>query len=166
MVAIVSWLFALWTSYVFLNSLFYKFDTSALEPVHIFETIGIWMNDVLGTTIGGLFSSFGQYLIGGAELITSLVLLSPIVFWKVRRQLHFLGGIMAAIVMAGAVFFHYYTPLGWHPTWVVDNKDQCVGFFNSFNDIAGTCADTGLANAALSILVLGIIVAFLNKKSS
>lgn len=162
MVAIISWLFALWTSYVFLLSLFYKFDTSALEPVHIFNTIGTWMNDVLGATVGGLFASFGQYLIGGAELITSLVLLSPIIFYKARRQLHLLGGVMAAIVMAGAVFFHLFTPLGWYPTWAVANAGECDAVYNA---LAGTCSDTGLAFAALSILVLGIIVALLNKKS-
>lgn len=157
---IVSWVIALWASKVFITSLFYKFDNSALEPQHIFTTIGTWMSDTINTTLGELFSEYGAILIGIAELATALVLLAPIVLWRHREKLHCIGGLMAAAVMVGAVFFHLFTPLGWKPTWAVANEAACEAVFVAPN----ACMDTGLANAALSILVLGIIMALLNKQ--
>ncbi len=162
MVVAISWVFAAWTSYVFLGSLYYKFDATAAEPAHIFSTIGTWMSDTLGSTIGDLFASYGQYLIGGAELLAALVLLSPLLFSKHRAKLHFFGGLLASAVMAGAIFFHLFTPLGWSPTWAVKDISECHAVFDA---AALTCADTSLANAAVSIFVLGLIVAFLNKKA-
>ncbi|BAS67477.1 MAG: hypothetical protein DSY43_04775 [Gammaproteobacteria bacterium] len=159
---IVSWIIALWASNVFLGSLFYKFDSSALEPQYIFNTIGAWLSSSVNTTIGELFSEYGAILIGLAELVTALVLLSPIVLWKHRKKLHCIGGLMASMVMAGAVFFHVFTPLGWNPTWSVVNESACQAVFIAPN----SCVDTGLANAALSILILGIVMFFLNKKSN
>ncbi|MDC9727245.1 MAG: hypothetical protein PSN35_05370 [Candidatus Thioglobus sp.] len=157
---IISWLIALWTSNVFLSSLFYKFDNTALEPQHIFSTIGIWIGDTINTTLGELFAEYGAILIGLAELVTALVLLLPIILWKHREKLHCIGGLMASVVMLGAVFFHIFTPLGWHPTWQVANEVACQAVFIAPN----SCADTSLANAALSILVLGIVMVWLNKK--
>jgi hypothetical protein len=101
----ISWLIALWASMVFLGSLFYKFDNTALEPQHIFATIGIWISDTISTTLGELFAEYGAILIGLAELATALVLLSPIVLWKHREKLHCIGGLMASVVMTGAIYF-------------------------------------------------------------
>ncbi len=159
---IFSWLFALWASKVFLTSLFYKFDATALEPQHIFTTIGVWLGSILGTTIGDLFANYGAWLIGIAELATAFILLLPVVVWKHREKLHCIGALMASAVMAGAVFFHIFTPLGWEPTWLVESASACEAVFLAPN----SCVDTGLANAALSILVLGLIVAFINRKQS
>ncbi len=39
-IIIISWLIALWNTKIFLTSLFYKFDNTALEPKYIFNTIG------------------------------------------------------------------------------------------------------------------------------
>jgi hypothetical protein len=156
----ISWLIALWTSNVFLSSLFYKFDDTALEPQHIFSTIGVWIGDTINATLGELFAEYGAILIGLAELATALVLLSPIVLWKHREKLHCIGGLMALVVMIGAIFFHIFTPLGWHPTWQVANEAVCQAMFIAPN----SCADTSLANAALSILVLSIVMVLLNKK--
>lgn len=158
---IVSWLIALWASNVFLSSLFYKFDNTALEPQHIFSTIGMWMSETISPVLGELFAEYGAILIGVAELATALVLLSPIVLWKHREKLHCIGGLMASAVMAGAVFFHIFTPLGWNPTWQVVNEAACQAVFLSPN----ACTDTGLANAALSILILGIVMAVINKNA-
>ncbi len=158
---VVSWVIALWASNVFITSLFYKFDDTALEPQHIFSTIGTWMSDTISTTLGELFAQYGAVLIGIAELATALVLLSPIVLWKHREKLHCIGGLMASVVMAGAVFFHIFTPLGWNPTWAVVNEAACEAAFLAPN----ACTDTGLANAALSILILGLVMAALNKKA-
>lgn len=150
MVIVISWLFTIWTCKVFLTSLYYKFDPTAAEPAHIFSTIGKWMNDILGQTAGDLFANFGQYLIGGAELLVSLILLSPLLLKSKRELLHCVGGVMASGVMAGAIFFHLFTPLGWVPTWVE-------------NGVVHT--DTNLANAAVSIFILGLVVAFLNRNA-
>ncbi|MBW5291038.1 MAG: hypothetical protein Rsou_0162 [Candidatus Ruthia sp. Asou_11_S2] len=141
---VVSWLIALWASYVFLGSLPYKFNGAA-EPLHIFSTLGAWMSGFLGNTMGGLFTQYGAYIVGGFELITSLVLLSPLVLWHRREKLHCIGGLMASVVMAGAVFFHLF----WVVKWSENGQIQ---------------ADSGLANAALSILVLGIVMVILNRR--
>ncbi|MBE8190406.1 MAG: hypothetical protein HAW58_06080 [Candidatus Thioglobus sp.] len=156
-----SWAISLWAAYVFITSLFYKFDETALEPQHIFSTIGDWIGKTIDITLGELFADYGAILIGIAELATALVLLSPIVFWRQRAKIHCIGGLMASVVMAGAVFFHIFTPLGWEPTWIVSSETACQAAFSAPN----LCSDTGLANAAVSILILGLIMAFLNKKS-
>jgi len=160
-VAAISWLFAAWTSFVFLNSLRFKFDKTALEPAHIFSTIGTWLGDILGPAIGDLFSSFGQYVVGGAELFTAFLLLLPLLLWKKRRSLHFWGALLAVCVMLGAIFFHLFTPLGWEPTWAVSGASECQAVFI---EASSQCKDTFLANAAVSILVGGIIVVLLNRK--
>jgi len=162
-IAIISWLFAAWTSFVFLNSLRFKFDTTALEPAHIFNTIGTWISDVISPALGNLFSSFGQYAVGISELLTAFLLLLPIILWKKRRQFHFWGALLAVGVMTGAIFFHLATPLGWHPTWAVSGPDECAALYL---EATKQCSDTFLANAALSIFIGGLIVAFLNRKES
>ena len=63
----------------------------------------------------------------------------------VRRRFHMLGGLMASAVMAGAVFFHLFTPLG------VEVLHQ------------GKSDGGSLFYAAASILVLGIALFFLNR---
>ncbi len=157
----ISWIIALWISKVFIGSLFYKFDKTALEPQHIFSTVGTWIGETLNTTLGELFTEYGAVFIGLAELATALVLLAPIVLWKHRAKLHCIGGLMASVVMTGAIFFHLFTPLGWHPTWSVDNEAACQAVFSD----PGLCTDTALANAALSIFVLGIVLLLINRKS-
>ena len=144
--AIISWCISLWIGYVFIGSLFYKF-TDAAEPIHIFSTIGLWLSGFLGDTVGGLFADYGAYLIGVAELLVSLILLAPIVFPSSRAKLHLFGGLLASLIMAGAVFFHLFTPLGWIVRWQENGQPQ---------------VDAGLANAALSILILGIVMAVIN----
>ncbi len=145
---VLSWLISVWVSYVFLSSLPYKFNGAA-EPLHIFFTLGTWMSSFLGDTIGGLFSQYGAYVVGGFELLTALVLLLPIILWQQREKLHYIGGFMATVVMSGAVFFHLFTPLGWVVEWSENGQIQ---------------TDSGLANSALSILILGVLMVFLNKK--
>ncbi|MDC9715497.1 MAG: hypothetical protein PSN36_06765 [Gammaproteobacteria bacterium] len=145
---VASWAIALWSTYVFLGSLPYKFNGAA-EPLHIFSTLGKWMSGTLGDTVGRLFTEYGAYLVGGFELLTALILLAPIVLWSQRQKLHYIGGLMSTVVMAGAVFFHLFTPLGWVVKWTENGLLQ---------------TDSGLANAALSILILGVVMMLLNKK--
>lgn len=115
------------------------------------------MKGILGSAVGDLFTKFGPYLVGSAELFVSLLLLSPIVYWlrnrsrgdgsvqRVRAQRHAIGGLMASAVMVGAVFFHLFTPLG-------------VEVLHEGESDGGS-----LFRAAVSILVLGIVLFFINK---
>jgi len=113
-VAVVSWLIVLWILFIFLGSLPYKF-TLHPDTQHIFGTIGAWLGGFLGDGIGNAFASFGPYLVGGFELLTSLVLLAPAIAWLINRVRggtagrgrafwHALGGLMATAVVCGAVF--------------------------------------------------------------
>ncbi len=153
-VATLSWAMALWMCWVFLLSLPYKF-TNHPDTQYIFGTIGSWMSVGLGDSIGTLFSSYGAYMVGSFELLTSMVLLLPAMVWLlsklgasgnhgVRANFHRIGGAMATLVMAGAVFFHLFSPLGIE----VLHEDKSDG--------------GSLFYAALSILVCGIIMVIIN----
>ena len=152
--AVVSWVIALWASKVFLSSIPYKFSGHP-DTQHIFGTIGNWLKGFIGDSAGGAFVKYGAYVIGSAELVTSIILLSPVVFWILckiklvsdkpyRSVMHGLGGLMAAGIMAGAVFFHLVSPLG-------------VEVLHEGNSDGGS-----LFYAALSILVLGLILFVIN----
>jgi hypothetical protein len=152
--AVVSWAIALWASKIFLSSIPYKFSGHP-DTQHIFGTIGEWLKGFIGDAAGGSFSEYGAVVIGSAELVTSVILLSPVVFWILlkiklmadrpyRVVAHALGGLMAAGIMAGAVFFHLVSPLG---VEVLHN---------------GVSDGGSLFYAALSILVLGLILFIIN----
>ncbi len=158
LVAIASWVISLWASKVFLSSIPYKF-TNHPDTQHIFSTIGDWLGGLIAPAIGELFARFGAYAVGSFELLTAAVLLLPAMVWLIartrgrptegiRRRFHQLGGLMASAVMAGAVFFHLFTPLG---VKVLHNGQSDGG---------------SLFYAALSILILGGILFVLNRKSS
>ena len=152
--AVISWVIALWASKVFLSSIPYKFSGHP-DTQHIFGTIGEWLKDFIGDSAGGFFSEYGAVVIGSAELVASVILLSPVVFWILnkinlaadrpyRALAHALGGLMAAGIMAGAVFFHLVSPLG-------------VEVLHEGKSDGGS-----LFYAALSILVLGLILFIIN----
>lgn len=153
-VSIVSWIAALWAAKVFLSSLPYKFSGHP-DTQHIFGTIGEWLKEFLGNAAGQSFTDYGAYVIGSAELITSIILLAPAVFWlfgkmslvknrPYRPMLHCAGGLMAAAIMAGAVFFHLVSPLG------IEVLHE------------GKSDNGSLFYAALSILILGLILSITN----
>ena len=153
-IAVASWAMALWMCKVFLFSLPYKF-TGHPDTQHIFGTIGAWMSGILGDTIGGLFTSIGAIGVGVFELVTSIILLLPAALWMVakigsgdsagqRARFHRIGGIMAAVVMSGAVFFHLFTPLG-------------IEVLHEGKSDGGS-----LFYAAVSILVFGIVMFIIN----
>lgn len=156
-IAIASWLIVVWICKVFLPSLPYKFSKHP-DTEHIFGTIGEWLSGVLGGSIGGLFTSFGAYAVGSFELLTCLILLSPILIWVFRKisggtgssraKIHAYGGLLASAVMAGAVFFHLVTPLGIE----VLHQGQSDG--------------GALFYSAVSVLVLGIVLFFINISAS
>jgi len=107
---------------------------------------------ILGESIGSGFGNYWAYIIGTGELIVSLMLLTPIIFY-IGKSLGFLkkkatpeflfglGGLWASAMMAGAVFFHVGTPLG-----IEVNGDG-----------------GSLFRAAVSILILGIALAITHK---
>ena len=151
---IFSWIIALWAAKVFLFSIPYKFSGHP-DTQHIFGTIGEWLKAFLGNTAGEAFINYGAYVIGSGELFTSIVLLAPAAFWLLgkmslvknrayRPMLHCAGGLMAAAIMAGAVFFHLVSPLG------VEVLHQ------------GKSDNGSLFYAALSILILGLILFITN----
>jgi hypothetical protein len=107
--------------FVFVQSLFFKFTGSEQTSI-IFSTIAQWMNHVGLSFIAPGFESVGGLVIGGAELIVSILLL----FAGTRR----LGSALGLSVISGAIFFHLFTPLGINR--VVDaagNTDAGVLFF-------------------------------------
>ena len=153
-IAVISWLMALWMCKVFLFSLPYKFSGHP-DTQHIFGTIGAWISGILGSAIGDLFTSIGAIGVGTFELLTSIVLLLPALLWILARagigevrdqraKFHRIGGVMAAVVMSGAVFFHLFTPLG------IEVLHQ------------GKSDGGSLFYAALSILVCGVIMFVIN----
>ena len=154
-IAIVSWVLVLWASNVFLSSLPYKFSGHP-DTLHIFSTIGSWLGGFLGDGIGGAFARYGAIAVGSFELMTSLILLSPIVFWLLskagitkasyRRTIHHYGGLLASAVMSGAVFFHLFSPLG-------------VEVLHEGKSDGGS-----LFYAAVSILISGLILFVINRK--
>ena len=153
-IAVISWLFTLWTAKVFLASLPYKF-TGHPDTQHIFGTIGQWMEGALTPAIGQWFIAHGAVAVGSVELLVSLLLLSPALFFVVgrfagvpaffdRALIHGLGGLAAAGIMTGAVFFHLATPLG-------------IKVLHQGNSDNGS-----LFYAASSILVMGLVVGTVN----
>ncbi len=156
-VAIVSWAIVAWICKVFLVSLPYKF-TLHPDTQHIFGTIGEWMKGILGNGVGQVFANYGSYGVGAVELVTSIILLLPALIWLAsklgmaqspdRPKFHKIGGLMASAVMAGAVFFHLFTPLG-------------IEVLHEGESDGGS-----LFYAAVSILVLGIVLFFLNNRSA
>jgi hypothetical protein len=153
-IAVVSWIITIWICKVFLSSLPYKF-TGHPDTQHIFGTIGAWMSGILGDTVGNLFTSVGAIGVGSVELITSLILLAPAVLFLLakagitpvdhyRAKFHRIGGALSSMVMAGAAFFHLVTPLG------IEVLHQ------------GKSDGGSLFYAAVSILVLGIVMVIIN----
>ena len=81
--SIVQWLFGLTAAIILLQTLYFKF-TGAEESVYIFSTLGI--------------EPYGRIGSGIAELIAAILILIPRTTW--------LGALMGASVMLGAIFFH------------------------------------------------------------
>lgn len=96
-------------------------------------------------------------MIGAGELVVSFILLAPGMLWvlsklnlakpKDRAAFHSIGGLGAAILMAGAVFFHLVSPLG------VEVLHQ------------GESDGGSLFRAAVSILVIGVVMFWINGRS-
>lgn len=92
----VKWILCIYVAFVFIQSLFFKF-TDAYETIHIFSILGAWSGF-------DWFADYGAYGVGTVELIAAIML-----FFAPARLY---GAGIASGVMAGAVFFHLFTPLG------------------------------------------------------
>jgi hypothetical protein len=157
LIAVVSWVIVFWFCLVFLSSLPYKFSNHP-DTQHIFSTIGGWLGALILPVIGELFTQYGAYVVGSFELLTSMILLLPGILWLIARaqhrstagiraRFHRIGGLLAGAVMAGAVFFHLVSPLG-------------VAVLHEGKSDGGS-----LFYAALSILILGPVLFFLNRET-
>ncbi len=144
---------SIWILRVFLTSIPYKL-TGHEETQNIFGPIWDWMKWIFGESIGAGFSAYGPYIIGAGEVVISIILLIPIVFyigkaiWFMKSKdtpeyLFAIGGLGSAAMMTWAVFFHLGTPLG-----IEVNGDG-----------------GSLFKAAVSILILWVILAGVHGKS-
>lgn len=103
---------ALFMSAVFLDSLRFKFTDHPNTQV-IFGRLDGWTSE-LG--LPGLFARtglFSQYVIGSIELLAAGLLVLGIL--PRLRHLQAGGALAGLLVMAGAVSFHLFTPLGVDP---------------------------------------------------
>ena len=127
---------ALFMSAVFLDSLRFKFTDHPKTQV-IFGKLDAWASDV---GFPGLFAHtglFSQYVIGSIELLAAGLLLAGIA--PRLRHLQAAGALAGFLVMAGAVSFHLFTPLG------VDPNNDGGGLF------AAACV-----NLSASVLMLAV----------
>lgn len=112
-IAFIPNILAIVMSAVFLDSLRFKF-TNDPKTIQIFQNL---LDNWAGSFgAQGLFAQtgvFSQYVIGSGELVTSFLLLVGII--GSLRHLQALGGVFAAIIMSGAVYFHLFTPLTTDP---------------------------------------------------
>ncbi|UTW55015.1 DoxX family protein [Kordiimonas sp. SCSIO 12610] len=104
----IEWAPVIFMVIILSGSLPFKF-TGHPQPTHIFNTVGEW----LGLE---LFKTYGAIFIGVVELVASILLLIP----KTRVY----GAVVALGTMAGAIFFHLFTPLGVTVVWMENGVPQ------------------------------------------
>ncbi|WP_428309934.1 hypothetical protein [Hydrocarboniphaga sp.] len=105
------WLLTGYVAFVFIQSLFFKF-TDSPETIYIFQgKLDPWAASLGFAGVfapGGIFSA---KVIGSAELIASILLLSGAALPRLR-VLQLAGAAMGLAVISGAIGFHLFTPLG------------------------------------------------------
>ncbi len=98
------WALVIFPSFVFVQSLFFKF-TGSEETEIIFDTIGQWMAGLpVLSAVAEPFAAHGGWIIGLTELVATIVMLIP------ATRLY--GAALGFGVISGAIFFHLFTPLG------------------------------------------------------
>lgn len=103
---------ALFMSGVFLDSLRFKFTDHPNTQV-IFGKLDGWAASVGLSGLFGHTGLFSQYVIGSIELLAASLLLAGML--PRLRHLQAAGALAGFLVMAGAVSFHLFTPLGTDP---------------------------------------------------
>lgn len=105
------WALTVFVAFIFIQSLFFKF-TGSPETVYIFEgKLDPWAASLGFKGVfapGGIFSA---KVVGTAELVASLLLLSG-AFIAQQRLVQVAGAALGLGVISGAIFFHLFTPLG------------------------------------------------------
>lgn len=100
----LTWALIAWVAFVFLQSLFFKFQGHEETDI-IFSTISEWMAGIsLLAWAASAFESIGGYTVGATELVAVILLCIP----KTRL----FGAVLGFVVISGAIFFHLFTPLG------------------------------------------------------
>ena len=127
--------------FVFVQSLFFKFAGSE-ETTIIFSTIATWMTTVGLSFLAPSFESVGGYVIGGIELIASILLIIP----ATCR----IGALLGVTILSGAIFFHLFTPLG----------------INRVIDAAGNTDGGGLFYMACGVWISCLLIFILTKKEN
>jgi hypothetical protein len=100
-------------SAIFLDSLRYKFADHP-KTQEIFGRLDAWAGGVGAPGLFGHTGIFSQYMIGGAELAASALLVTG-AFYAPYRFLLPAGALLAMAIMTGAISFHLFTPLGIDP---------------------------------------------------
>lgn len=103
---------SLFSAAIFLDSLRFKF-TDAPETQEIFGRLDAWATSFGADGVFDKTGIFSQYVIGGAELVASALLLIGLLSRFVKFGT--LGNLIALGVMTGAISFHLFTPLGIDP---------------------------------------------------
>lgn len=136
-------------SAIFLDSLRYKFTDHPKTQV-IFGRLNDWAASFGADGLFAHHGLFSQYVIGSAELVAAGLLLLGLI-----PALRVLGGVGAALafaVMAGAVSFHLFTPLGIDP-----NNDGGGLFAAAVAWLIGSALLVLLRRNELVALVTGIL---------
>jgi hypothetical protein len=104
---------AVFNAAIFVDSLRYKFADHP-KTQEIFGRLDGWAGSIGVPGLFGHTGVFSQYVIGGAELAASALLLAG-AFYTPYRFLLPLGALLGLAVMTGAIGFHLFTPLGIDP---------------------------------------------------
>ena len=104
---------ALINSAIFLDSLRYKLSDHP-KTQEIFGRLDGWAGSAGLPGLFGHTGIFSQYVIGSAELVASVLLLTG-AFYAPYRFLLPIGALLGLAIMTGAVSFHLFTPLGVDP---------------------------------------------------
>lgn len=103
---------AVFMAVVFGDSLRFKF-TDHPNTQKIFGDLDAWAGSLGAPGLFGHTGLFSQYVIGSVELLALTLLLVGI--HPRLRRLQAAGALAGFLVMAGAVSFHLFTPLGTDP---------------------------------------------------
>jgi hypothetical protein len=128
-------LMAAFMAAVFVDSLRFKFTDNPKTQV-IFGRLDAWSGSMGLPGLFGHTGLFSQYVIGSIELLAATLLVLGML--PRRGHLQAAGALAGLLVMAGAVSFHLFTPLGTDP-----NHDG-GGLF------AAACANLGFALVLLT----------------
>lgn len=126
------WILAILIVVILGGSLPFKFSGDPM-PTHIFNVVGEFMGL-------GFMQSHGAIIIGIVELVCCIFVLVP--------STRALGGLLTAGTMAGAIFFHLFSPLGVTVTYMRDGVEM---------------SDGTLFYTAILAFIAGLILAYKNK---